>query len=417
MDVRPSPQRPPASCPGCRCLARHARSQSLLKSTLVARPKMHRRMFHMTPALRMLGVAALAAWIEGCATPSASHKATLPCPCPNPPPTPGCQCVVPPPPPGVWTRCPAFRPAEVWSPTPVYSPLGSKFTFFADVAGDGHAAAVAVKTPSVFKGADLVVRRVEGRSFGPSETWLASFPVGDIDIFFADADGDGRADAIVVARHFITVGRSTGEFFLRGTQSWAWAPVRMSGELGTYFADVNGDGKADAIHVNVSNISVQLSDGKKFGPPQVWSSESFYGEVGTFFVDVTGDGKADAVIVNHADIRVRPSDGTSFVAQESVWSSSFEGEPDTYFADVDGDGRADAIAVTKAGIWVKRSTGIGFSNAEDWTGGLPFFGELATFFADVNADGAADAIAVNSSDVLVRLSKAGELCVAPEKTQ
>jgi hypothetical protein len=39
-----------------------------------------------------------------------------------------------------------------------------------------------------------------------------------------------------------------------------------------------------------------------FGPNEPWSTYTFYGDRGTFFADVTGDDKADAIVVNDATI-------------------------------------------------------------------------------------------------------------------
>ena len=79
--------------------------------------------------------------------------------------------------------------------------------------------------------------------------------------------GDGKADAIVVntdgpAPNFVVVRRSTGKGF---APNEPWIPdTPYYGSRGTYFADVNGDGKADAIVVNDDGVTVRLSNGSKF---------------------------------------------------------------------------------------------------------------------------------------------------------
>ena len=40
----------------------------------------------------------------------------------------------------------------------------------------------------------------------------------------------------------------------------------------TFFADVDGDSKADAIVVNDTGITVRRSDGTKFLPAEMWAS-------------------------------------------------------------------------------------------------------------------------------------------------
>jgi hypothetical protein len=75
------------------------------------------------------------------------------------------------------------------------------------------------------------------------------------------------------------------------------------GSRSTFFADVDGDGKAEVILVN-DTITVRRSTGKDFGPgPQAnedWSHGPCFGSLGTFFADVRGDGRADAILATMA---------------------------------------------------------------------------------------------------------------------
>jgi len=219
-------------------------------------------------------------------------------------------------------------------------------------------------------------------------------------VFFADVNGDGKADAIVVNSDAVTVRKSTGSRF--GAPS-AWTTNPYYGERGTFFADVTGDNRADAIVVNNDHITVRRSDGTRFLPNEDWTNEPYYGERGTFFADVTGDGRADAIVVNNDHITVRRSNGNRFVTNEDWTSEPYYGERGTFFADVTGDGRADAIVVNNGKITVRRSNGTRFLPNEDWTS-EPYYGERGTFFADIDGNGAADAIAVNNTRILVRRS-------------
>src|SRR5499427_11165752 len=103
-----------------------------------------------------------------------------------------------------------------------------------------------------------------------------------------------------------------------------------------YFADVNGDGKQDLIIVNSSTVSVMLgnSNGSGFLAPLDFTGGPFFGTAGTFFADVDGDGKADAIAVNTRrvfspklgmhivrDISVRRSIWTSFGPTIEAWGS------------------------------------------------------------------------------------------------
>ncbi|MEE9392637.1 MAG: hypothetical protein V3W41_09045 [Planctomycetota bacterium] len=77
----------------------------------------------------------------------------------------------------------------------------------------------------------------------------------------------------------------------------------FDGGIGTFFADVDGSGRAAAIAVNSTGPSagiwVRRSDGKKFGLKENWTNgEAFDGSIGTFFADVVGTGRAAAIVVN-----------------------------------------------------------------------------------------------------------------------
>ena len=140
--------------------------------------------------------------------------------------------------------------------------------------------------------------------FAPIENWTHGPYYGGRGTFFADVTGDGKADAIVVNDDTVTVRRSNGGQFTPN-ENWTHGPYY--GSRGTMFADVDGDGKADAIMVNDDTVTVRRSDGSQFTPNENWTQGHYYGSRGAFFGDVTGDGKADAIVVNDDTVTVRRS--------------------------------------------------------------------------------------------------------------
>ncbi len=194
----------------------------------------------------------------------------------------------------------------------------------------------------------------------------------------------------------------------------AWTNNPYYGNRGTFFADVTGDGRADAIVVNDESIPfgrvvVRRSDGSQFLPNEEWTSEPYYGTRGTFFAEVTWDRQADAIVVNDSGITVRESTGEVFAGNVDWTSDLYDGTHGTFFANVDCGG-ADAIAVKDSGIFVRLSSGSTFASPVAWTSD-PFYGTRGTFFADVTGDHRADAIAVNNSGILVRPSLANYGCL------
>jgi hypothetical protein len=285
---------------------------------------------------------------------------------------------------------------------------GKHGTFFADVNGDGKADAIAVNDDGIY------VRPSFGTSFpSPAARWATGVCYGTRTIgapaatlpamtFFADVNKDGMADAIVVNEEGVFVWISTGVAspgFLAPTTNWTRGA--FYGTHGTFFADVNGDGMADAIAVNDDGAYVRLCTGSGlmgFIEPSKWTSDT-----PSFFADVDGDGKSDAIIVKDNGIFVRLSTGSSFGPAVQWADSSALGELYTLFADLGGGGKADLIAVQKDGVYVRASTGSGFGPAVQLTNSA-FNGLRGTYFADVNGDGCADAIKVDDDTVRVRCS-------------
>jgi hypothetical protein len=240
---------------------------------------------------------------------------------------------------------------------------------FADVTGDGKADAIVVNSDGI------TVRRSSGSAFLPNETWTTNAyygSLGSVPVYFADVTGDGLADAIVVNPNGVTVRRSNGSLF-EGNEFWT-AQIGNPNE-GIFFADVDGDGRADEIVVNsTSGVWVGLSTGTAFEALRQWTTNPYYG---TYHIGVYGDSAANPQVLD-------------YIA----------------FADVTGNKRADAIVINSNGITVRRSSGSavnGFLPNELWTTdpGAP---GCVVSFADVNGDGRADAIYNCSTGTYVRLS-------------
>lgn len=275
------------------------------------------------------------------------------------------------------------------------------------------------------------------RSFLGARKWTEGAFYGKYGTFFADYDGDGKADAIAVDDDRVSVRLSDGCGF-RPKQPWTSTPFvgdllyqgLLTEKSGTFFADVDGDRKADAIRV-FKNKPIEVRDSKTTGRND-WTTGPFYGEVDTFFADVDGDERADAIAVNTSTVVVRRSVPSAtrprsyeFGRDEEWLRHNFSpGKREVFFANVtdhtgntdaekDEKPKADLILVKENGIRVWFSREGRFQAREEgghlWTKGpVPeFFGTLrnpwhqATFFADVTGDGLADAIGVNDGTRIV----------------
>jgi hypothetical protein len=317
-----------------------------------------------------------------------------------------------------------FGPPTSWSSTNFWGSHDAFSTQLADVNGDNKADAVA------FDGTSTWVMLSTGSGFGPPTAWSSSAFYGTIGAStianptqLADVNGDGMADAVAFDGSSTWVMLSTGSGFGPPT---SWSSTNFWGSHDTFstqLADVNGDNKADAVAFDGTSTWVMLSTGSSFGAPTAWSNVAFYGTIGastianpTQLADVNGDGKADAVAFDGTTTWVMLSNGSGFGAPMQWSSINFYGTHDVYstwLGDVNGDGRADAVAFDGTSSWVMLSNspvGITFGSPTQWSNGA-FYGTISsstladpTQLADVNGDRKADAVAFDGSSVWVMLS-------------
>ncbi len=278
--------------------------------------------------------------------------------------------------------------------------------FFADVNGDGKVDWIRVAQGSN----DARVGLSNGDGSFSMWTWQST-NIGSMNgyqHFFADVNGDGRADWIQVSRatNEAWVGLSNGD---GSFTTWTWySPNIMSMNTAQhFFADVNGDGRADWIQVarGSNDARVALSNGDGTFTTWSWSTStiSSVNSAQHFFADVDGDGKADWIQVAQGsnDGRVGLSNGDgSFATNPWTWQSTSIGAANSfnhYFADVNGDGKSDWIQVSLT----SNASNVGLSNGNgsfptwSWsTTNITAANSAQHFFADINGDGKADWIQV-----------------------
>jgi endonuclease/exonuclease/phosphatase family metal-dependent hydrolase len=177
---------------------------------------------------------------------------------------------------------------------------------------------------------------------------------------FADVNGDGKADKIYwnatydSGRTRVYLATSNGDF--SGTVVAGSEGASTTSGTIFYYQDVNGDGRADKIvwhpDLNSGKPMVYLSDGdgtftasptfSDSGATSVSASTVFY------FADVNGDGRADKIYWNPTNylgkIKVYYSTTSGFDGPVySLRGTSQSAETLLYFSDINGDGKADQI--------------------------------------------------------------------------
>ena len=175
----------------------------------------------------------------------------------------------------------------------------------------------------------------------------------------------------------------------------AYAPTPVGGGMLNFHvipsnsnarSDLNGDGKADLAGFGSNGVYVALSTGTGFGPATLWTSGFSYQNGWTsqntyprMLADVNGDGKADAVGFGSNGVYVALSTGTGF-SPATLWTSGFSYQngwtsQNTYprsLGHIDGSNNAALVGFGSNGVYVALSTGTGFGPATLWTSGFSY---------------------------------------------
>ncbi|MBV1854857.1 FG-GAP repeat domain-containing protein [Catellatospora tritici] len=196
---------------------------------------------------------------------------------------------------------------------------GAEIPAVGDVNGDGKDDIITFTHDA--RG-DVYVSLSTGTGFAPGVKWHEFYaPAGEYPAV-ADANGDGKADLITFTQGAATaadvyVALSNGSSFGAGVK---WHDLFAVGNELPRVGDVNGDGKADIVTFTCSadaDVYAAVSNGSAFvGTTVKWND--FFCVAGEFpyLADVNGDGKDDAVVFTKGgtnDVYVGLSTGTGFV--------------------------------------------------------------------------------------------------------
>ncbi|MBC7235052.1 MAG: VCBS repeat-containing protein [Chloroflexi bacterium] len=305
-----------------------------------------------------------------------------------------------------------FAPAAAWGAYAAFAEgtQNSHPRLFGDVNGDGRADAVLLHPEEGF-----LVALSDGNGFQEPQSWGShkAFLQNDQNQFtraLADVDGDGLADAVLFhPKYAIKVALSTGSGFAPPVNWGRYNAFSKPDQdrFPRFLADVNGDGRADAVLFHPRNgIKVALSTGSGFAPPVKWGRYNVFCKPSLnayprTLADVNGDGLADAIVFFAGrGIKVALSDGAKF--QQPIWwnqasalTSSSQNVQPCFAADVTGDGLADAVCIRRdLGVMVGVSNGGEFDEPRPWSqdfiGGWADQQSAPRDLADLDGDGRTD---------------------------
>lgn len=211
---------------------------------------------------------------------------------------------------------------------------------------------------------DLVLRR----DMDGVQIWTDKHPR-----MLADVNGDGKQDAVGFGRDGVWLLTSTGTNFTTAfvledfgdNQGWS-----VSNHVRT-MADINGDGKQDIVGFGGKGTWFALSTGAGFAPPQ------FFPEFGhnkgwrvsehvRAMADINGDRKQDIVGFGIHGTWFSLSTGTGFASPQFFPEFGNNtgwkvSEHVRTMADINGDGKQDIVGFGIHGTWFSFSTGAGFT--------------------------------------------------------
>lgn len=233
-----------------------------------------------------------------------------------------------------------------------------------------------------------------GLALGAAMLGTTSHGAGATALRLADVDGDGRADAVAYfedgGRWWVAPGRTDGSFgpYVLSREGHGGVGAQVS------LADVTGDGAADALayYASTGTLWVAPAEGLRFGADSRWLDGAVAPRLLTG--DADGDGRQDALLYepSRGDWQLARSLGTRLDAPRKVLFDHDRNASDVHLADVDGDGRDDVVVVfaSDGAWWWARSLGTSFAAPRLLRSGHGV-GATARLMGDLDGDGRADA--------------------------
>lgn len=263
----------------------------------------------------------------------------------------------------------------------------------ADIDGDGWQDLV------VLTSADLVVLR--GHGDGSFEAPVAQAtgigPVTDVSLLtLADVNADGRSDAVLVHRFGMRVA------ILLGQSSASFAPplfLDTGAALGgVAVARMDGDAWPDLAAATISPSGVLVFPGRGDGSfgTGVAVTDAGPNVVGIATGDLDGDGNADLVVSRFRDgLSVLRGQGDGTFAPRADYGVGLYGDR-LAIGDVNGDGRGDVISAVGSQIHILTGNGDGTLAVPVTLSGGPNLTGLS--LGDLNGDGRTDIATSNDHD-------------------
>ena len=263
-----------------------------------------------------------------------------------------------------------------------------------DLTNDGTSDLVLVNNNSVF----LAVG-IPGPGTFAEPIRVVPNPAFASQVVIAEVTGDSSPDIVALGIDSVRIyaGDNLGGFEDRGSVPVGQSPLRLA------VADVTGDGQADLLTANrgqccsseVGNLTFLRGDSGEFLPPDLAAIETM--PLDLHLADLNADGRADAIVADESGVMVIL--GTESGLNSLVSSASIKVIQATA-ADFNGDGRGDMVVSDSSGLFILSGSQGGTFQNQTQIAALSSIRAIES--GDLNNDGFTDlVVAVGNSATIM----------------
>ena len=307
-----------------------------------------------------------------------------------------------------------------------------QYVALADVNGDGKPdLLVADACANASDCTNGSVSVLLGNGDGTFQSALSSSSGGEVaeSIAVADVNGDGKPDLLVANVCTTTndcTNGSVGVLFGNGDGTFQSALSYSSGgqsAVSIAIADINGDGRVDAVVANMCGsdgdcshgvVSTLLGNGDGTFQPALSYDSGGTSAVSVAVADINGDQKADVLVANSNDRNGDSLDGSvasvllgngDGTLQPAIsYASGGFGASSVVVTNIDGDGNPDVVLANEwidCNTWMTGAVSVLLGNGDGTLRGGVNYSSSAWFSysvasADVNGDGKLDLLLANA---------------------